>query len=73
MMLVVVVIVLRGEKMKYIGMVTGPGILIILSVVLSNLGIIPHDAPTYQAVRTYLLPAAVPLLLLGANIRKVKT
>ena len=38
---------------------------------LSNLGIIPASAPAYDAVWTYLVPLAIPLLLIEANLRRI--
>lgn len=39
-----------------------------LPMLSSNLGIIPQSSPLYDWVRTYLLPAALILMLLSANI-----
>lgn len=38
---------------------------------LSNLGLIPASAPAYDAVWTYLVPLAIPLLLIEADLRKI--
>ena len=38
---------------------------------LSNLGIIPASAPAYDAVWTYLVPLAIPLLLIQADLRRI--
>jgi len=38
---------------------------------LSNLGVIPASAPAYDAVWTYLVPLAIPLLLIEADLRKI--
>jgi len=42
-------------------------------VILANTGIIPHNAPLYDAVGTVGVPVAVFLLLLRANLRQVFT
>ncbi|MEP0822365.1 MAG: DUF819 family protein [Ignavibacterium sp.] len=39
-----------------------------LPMLSSNLGIIPQSSPTYDWIRTYLLPSALVLMLLAANI-----
>ena len=38
---------------------------------LSNLLIIPADAPIYDVVWTYLVPLAIPLLLFRADLRRI--
>jgi len=44
---------------------------ILFTFILSNLTIIPTDAPAYNVVWSYLVPLAVPLLLFKANIRRI--
>jgi uncharacterized membrane protein len=39
--------------------------------VLSNLGLIPADAPVYDVVWKYLVPLAIPLLLFRANLKRI--
>ncbi len=46
-------------------------IAILGTFVLSNLSIIPSNSPVYDAVWSYLVPLAIPLLLFKANIRKI--
>lgn len=38
---------------------------------LANLKIIPTDSPVYDAVWSYVVPLAIPLLLLQCNIKKI--
>lgn len=52
---------------KYSGVV----LLITLAIVLSNLRIIPTQAAAYDAVWTYLVPIAIPLLLFQADMRRI--
>ncbi len=40
-------------------------------LLLSNLGVIPTAAPAYDVVNGFLLPLSVPLLLFGADLRRV--
>ncbi len=49
----------------------GPLLLIAAAMLLANLGIIPHSAPLYGAVAAYLVPVAIPLLLLRADLRVI--
>lgn len=45
-----------------------------MGLAFSNLGVIPASAPSvYGTVNKFLLPLAVPMLLLAADMRKVIT
>ena len=50
---------------------SGVMLLITLAIVLSNLRIIPTQAPAYDAVWQYLVPVAIPLLLFQADLRRI--
>ena len=50
---------------------SGVMIVITLGIVLSNLRLIPSTAPVYSTVWNYLVPAAIPLLLFRADIRRI--
>ena len=47
----------------------GPMVVIVSAAILSNTGIIPLESGIYDAVTTYLVPLAIPLLLFKANLR----
>lgn len=51
--------------------VTGAIIGLVGAMTLSNLKIIPTDAPAYDLVWGYVVPLAIPLLLFNADIRKI--
>jgi|TARA_B110000240_G_scaffold198341_1_gene258488 uncharacterized membrane protein len=51
--------------------VSGVGIMLVSAMLLGNFGVIPHAAPAYDVVWSYLVPVAVPLLLLKANLRRI--
>jgi len=51
--------------------ISGIGIMLVLAMLLGNFGVIPFAAPTYEVVWGFLVPAAVPLLLLKANLRRI--
>ncbi len=51
--------------------VSGVGIMLVVAMLLGNFGVIPHAAPAYDMVWSFLVPAAVPLLLLKANLRRI--
>jgi uncharacterized membrane protein len=50
---------------------SGVMLLITLAIVLSNLRVIPAQAPAYDAVWQYLVPVAIPLLLFQADLRRI--
>ncbi len=59
------------ENTKIGATVSGVMIAIVVSIVLSNLYVIPKSAPAYDVVWTYLLPLAIPLLLFKADLRRI--
>ena len=42
-----------------------------MAMILSNLRVIPVDAPAYDFIWDYIVPAAIPMLLFKANISKI--
>ena len=50
---------------------SGIAIMLVIAIILSNVGLIPHAAPLYGVIWSTLVPIAIPLLLLNANIRKI--
>lgn len=41
----------------------------LIGLALSNLGVIPCEAPEYAVVNKMLLPLAIPMLLFSADLR----
>lgn len=58
-------------KYEWAKKVTGAIIALLGALVLSNLNIIPTDAPAYDAVWTYVIPLSIPMLLFECNIVKI--
>ena len=50
---------------------TGAIVALIFAIILSNFGIIPMDAPVWDAVWGYVVPLSIPLLLLQCDMRKI--
>ncbi len=50
---------------------SGVLILLFLAVVLSNIELIPHSAPLYGIVGSFLVPVAIPMLLFRADLKRV--
>jgi len=61
----------RSEQTRVGASLSGPLVATLCTLVLTNVGFIPSASPTYRAVNAYLVPLAVPLLLLGADMRRV--
>ncbi|KAK2983561.1 hypothetical protein RJ640_023095 [Escallonia rubra] len=61
----------RSEKTKIGNMVSAALVSTLVGLAVSNVGILPYDAPAYSVVLEYLLPLTVPLLLFRANMRDV--
>lgn len=51
--------------------ISGVGIMLVIAMIFGNFGVIPHAAPAYDVVWNFLVPTAVPLLLLKANLRRI--
>jgi uncharacterized membrane protein len=60
-----------GEKTKWGAKISAVVITILAAFLLSNFSIIPTTAPAYDIVWSYLVPIAIPLLLLKADLRRI--
>lgn len=60
-----------AEKQHWGRLASGPVWAIVFGLVLSNLGLIPSSAPAFALVSDLLVPAAIPLLLFKADIRRI--
>ena len=59
------------ERTRLGALLTGTVIVILLSVLAANVGLIPHRAMTYDFVFEYLVPILIPLFLLQGDIRRL--
>jgi uncharacterized membrane protein len=59
------------QKYVWASKLSGCIIVLLTTLVLSNLKIIPEDAPVYGFVASYLVPISIPLLLFTADIRTI--
>ena len=62
---------LRSERYAWGAALSGAVVTMLTTVVLSNVGVLPSAAPVYDLVWTYLVPVAIPLLLLKANLFRI--
>ncbi|HAQ39699.1 MAG TPA: hypothetical protein DCM73_01945 [Clostridiales bacterium] len=59
------------QKYQWAAKVSGAIIALVGAMALSNFKIIPTEAPAYDVVWSYVVPLAIPLLLLQCNIKKI--
>ena len=59
------------QRYVWASKVTGCILVLLATLVLSNLGVIPESAAAYDFVGAYLVPMALPLLLFKADIKKI--
>jgi len=59
------------QKYAWAAKMSGAIIALIGALVLTNLNIIPTDAPVYDVVWGYVVPLAIPMLLMECNIKKI--
>ncbi|WP_174614451.1 DUF819 domain-containing protein [Virgibacillus ihumii] len=59
------------QKFTWASKISGAIIALIGAMVLANLNVIPLDSSVYDAVWSYVVPLAIPLLLFQANIKKI--
>lgn len=62
---------LWAEHSAWGARLSGAVITILLACALSNAGVLPSTAAVYNDVWTYLVPFAIPLLLMRANLRSI--
>lgn len=59
------------QNYRWAARLSGPVIALLLAMILSNARVVPTDAPVYDFVEGWLVPLAIPLLLLRANVREI--
>ncbi len=64
--------IILEQKYNWASKITGCILALFFMLILSNVGIIPTDAPVYDAVWSYVVPLAVPMLLFGADIKRIR-
>ncbi|NEQ41061.1 MAG: DUF819 family protein [Okeania sp. SIO3I5] len=60
-----------SEQKMWGASISGAVVTMVVTFFLSNLGIIPSDAPAYNVVWSFLVPFSIPLLLFQANILQI--
>ncbi|QDU57213.1 DUF819 family protein [Aeoliella mucimassa] len=59
------------QTYRWAAKISGPFIALLLAMLLSNTGVMPTEAKAYGVVSDYLVPLAIPLLLLRANVFRI--
>ncbi len=59
------------QSCKWAAKVSGPVLALVGAMVLSNLKITPTRSPAYDVVGNYLVPMAIPLLLMRADLQRI--
>lgn len=59
------------QRWKIAAKLSGPIVALIGGLVFANTGVIPLESTVYDAVWTYIVPLAIPLLLFKADPRKI--
>lgn len=70
-MLAAAAAIVMEQNCRWAGKIPGAVIALLIALFFSNLGIIPTDAPVYDAVWGYIVPLAIPLLLFQLDIHSV--
>jgi uncharacterized membrane protein len=60
-----------AERTRWGQALGGPLLLLAIAMGLSNTGVIPYTAPLYGTVAGFLVPVAIPLLLLRADFKTI--
>ena len=69
--MVIVAFGLWAERQSWGQKLGGPLLLLAIGMAASNLGIIPYSAPLYGTVASVLVPMAIPLLLMRADLKTI--
>ena len=51
--------------------ITGTVVVILLAIAAANAGLIPHSAPAYSFIFSYIVPMLIPLFLFQADVRRL--
>ena len=51
--------------------ITGTVVVILLAIAAANVGLIPHSAPAYSFIFSYIVPMLIPLFLFQADVRRL--
>lgn len=64
--------IILEQKYQWASRITGCILALLFMLVLANLRVIPTESPVYDTVWSYVVPLAVPILLLSADFKNLK-
>ncbi|MEM1112804.1 MAG: DUF819 family protein [Pseudomonadota bacterium] len=70
-LLVLTAVSMAAENTRWGRAATAPLIILIGAMLLANANVIPHEAPLYSVVSGFFVPAAIPMLLMRADLKRV--
>jgi uncharacterized membrane protein len=59
------------QNFRWAAKLSAPVLALLMAMLLSNTRLVPTEAPAYDFVGDWLVPLAIPLLLLRANLREI--
>src|SRR5690606_12055053 len=59
------------QTSRWAAKLSGPVLALVIAMTLSNTGVMPTEAPSYAFVGDFLVPLAIPLLMLRANLFRI--
>lgn len=59
------------QNYKVFQKITGAVLALVGGMILSNVGFLPVESPSYDIIWTYVIPLTIPLLLMKADIRRI--
>ena len=71
LMLAAAAAIVIEQNVRWAAKIPGAVIALLIALAASNFGLVPADAPVYDAVWGYVVPLAVPLLLFQLDLHAV--
>jgi len=59
------------QRFKLIRKITGAAVAICTGMLVSNIGLLPFESPSYDIVWEYIVPLVIPLLLIKTDVRMI--
>ena len=59
------------HRYRWAAKLSAPVLALLIAMVLSNTGVMPAEAPAYDFIGTWLVPLALPLLLMQAHVLRI--
>ncbi len=59
------------QKYNFFRKITGAATALCAGMLVSNMGLLPHESPSYDMVWEYLVPLVIPLLLIKTDLRVI--